>query len=601
MGVDRAAIVADPGRGLEPDAARRFQRLRGAARAARAGRLHPRHARASATIELEVDPRVLIPRPETEHLVEAALDLPARRARGRRRHRLGRGRAGAEGRAARPATWSRPTPAPTRSPWRGPTRRGSGSTSSCCEGDLLEPRRRPARRRRSPTRPTSPTRDRARSRRRSRATSRRWRCSRARTGSTLIRRLLPARGRHRRARWSRSRSAWARPTRSRSCMRDGGLRRHRDRAPTWPGSSASWWAGDDAHGAADAPRRSRAASRRRRRRRVPGRHRLRARLRRRTRRDAVERLYALKGRRAGQARRGDVLRPRARVRRAARARAAHARAARAAAARRGHRAAARTRCGRFPLACGPDPHTLGLRVPDLAGAARGVRWPVLQSSANHAGGPTRGGSTTCRRRSAATPTSCSTAASCPARRRRSSTCGASSSTACGPCCAGRRARARDRARGCARPAGGTVRAHSPWRPPMTDLQPDYFERPLADVDPEVAEALDRELERQRRTLEMIASENFVPAGGPRVPGQRADQQVRRGLPRQALLRRLRVRRRDRAARDRPREGAVRRRARQRPAARRRAGQHVRLPRAAAARATRSWASRCRTAATSATG
>src|SRR3712207_5336634 len=45
---------------------------------------------------------------------------------------------------------------------------------------------------------------------------------------------------------------------------------------------------------------------------------------------------------------------------------------------------------------------------------------------------------------------------------------------------------------------------------MPDLQPDYFERPLADVDPEVADALDDELERQRRTLEMIASENFVP-------------------------------------------------------------------------------------------
>jgi glycine hydroxymethyltransferase len=45
---------------------------------------------------------------------------------------------------------------------------------------------------------------------------------------------------------------------------------------------------------------------------------------------------------------------------------------------------------------------------------------------------------------------------------------------------------------------------------MTDLHPDYFERPLADVDPEVAEALDRELERQRCTLEMIAAENFVP-------------------------------------------------------------------------------------------
>jgi glycine hydroxymethyltransferase len=45
---------------------------------------------------------------------------------------------------------------------------------------------------------------------------------------------------------------------------------------------------------------------------------------------------------------------------------------------------------------------------------------------------------------------------------------------------------------------------------MTALQPDYFERPLADVDPEVAEAIGRELERQQNTLEMIASENFVP-------------------------------------------------------------------------------------------
>src|SRR5919201_1048285 len=45
---------------------------------------------------------------------------------------------------------------------------------------------------------------------------------------------------------------------------------------------------------------------------------------------------------------------------------------------------------------------------------------------------------------------------------------------------------------------------------MTDLQPDHFERPLAEVDPEVADAIDREVERQRRTLEMIASENFVP-------------------------------------------------------------------------------------------
>src|SRR5918997_3674097 len=42
------------------------------------------------------------------------------------------------------------------------------------------------------------------------------------------------------------------------------------------------------------------------------------------------------------------------------------------------------------------------------------------------------------------------------------------------------------------------------------MQPDYFERPLADIDPEVAEAIDAEVLRQQRTLEMIASENFVP-------------------------------------------------------------------------------------------
>ena len=41
--------------------------------------------------------------------------------------------------------------------------------------------------------------------------------------------------------------------------------------------------------------------------------------------------------------------------------------------------------GRWPLACGPDPGTLGLRVPRVPALA-GMRHPVLQSSANHAGG-----------------------------------------------------------------------------------------------------------------------------------------------------------------------------------------------------------------------
>ncbi len=45
---------------------------------------------------------------------------------------------------------------------------------------------------------------------------------------------------------------------------------------------------------------------------------------------------------------------------------------------------------------------------------------------------------------------------------------------------------------------------------MPELPSDFFERPLADVDPEIAEVLQLELERQQRTLEMIASENFVP-------------------------------------------------------------------------------------------
>jgi glycine hydroxymethyltransferase len=42
------------------------------------------------------------------------------------------------------------------------------------------------------------------------------------------------------------------------------------------------------------------------------------------------------------------------------------------------------------------------------------------------------------------------------------------------------------------------------------LPHDYFNRPVAEVDPEIAEVLALELDRQQRTLELIASENFVP-------------------------------------------------------------------------------------------
>jgi glycine hydroxymethyltransferase len=45
---------------------------------------------------------------------------------------------------------------------------------------------------------------------------------------------------------------------------------------------------------------------------------------------------------------------------------------------------------------------------------------------------------------------------------------------------------------------------------VPDLSSDFFSRPVEDVDPEIAEVLRLELRRQQRTLEMIASENFVP-------------------------------------------------------------------------------------------
>ena len=45
---------------------------------------------------------------------------------------------------------------------------------------------------------------------------------------------------------------------------------------------------------------------------------------------------------------------------------------------------------------------------------------------------------------------------------------------------------------------------------MTDLPDDFQTAHLAEVDPDIARVLDRELARQQGTLEMIASENFVP-------------------------------------------------------------------------------------------
>jgi release factor glutamine methyltransferase len=74
--VDRAALITDRERGLEPDEARAFMDL-AARRREREPIAYILGRKGFRTIELAVDARVLVPRPETEHVVEAALELPA--------------------------------------------------------------------------------------------------------------------------------------------------------------------------------------------------------------------------------------------------------------------------------------------------------------------------------------------------------------------------------------------------------------------------------------------------------------------------------------------------------------------------------------------
>jgi glycine hydroxymethyltransferase len=64
----------------------------------------------------------------------------------------------------------------------------------------------------------------------------------------------------------------------------------------------------------------------------------------------------------------------------------------------------------------------------------------------------------------------------------------------------------------------------------SDLPPDFFNRPLADVDPEIAEVLALELDRQQRTLEMIASENFVPVSVLECQGSVLTNKYAEGYP-----------------------------------------------------------------------
>ena len=86
LGVDRAALVSDPGREVSPTVARLIgERVR--RRIAREPVAYVLGRKGFRRIELVVDRRVLIPRPESELLVEAALGLPP----GARVHDVGTG------------------------------------------------------------------------------------------------------------------------------------------------------------------------------------------------------------------------------------------------------------------------------------------------------------------------------------------------------------------------------------------------------------------------------------------------------------------------------------------------------------------------------
>jgi glycine hydroxymethyltransferase len=61
-------------------------------------------------------------------------------------------------------------------------------------------------------------------------------------------------------------------------------------------------------------------------------------------------------------------------------------------------------------------------------------------------------------------------------------------------------------------------------------QPASFSSPLSETDPEIAAVLEQELDRQRHTLEMIASENFVSRGILEAQGSVLTNKYAEGYP-----------------------------------------------------------------------
>jgi release factor glutamine methyltransferase len=87
LDADRAALWLDPGREVSGEAARWFRDAVRRRTVERVPVAYLTGRRGFRRLDLEVDARVLVPRPETEHVVEALLDLPA----GARVHDVGTG------------------------------------------------------------------------------------------------------------------------------------------------------------------------------------------------------------------------------------------------------------------------------------------------------------------------------------------------------------------------------------------------------------------------------------------------------------------------------------------------------------------------------
>ena len=155
-----------------------------------------------------------------------------------------------------------------------------------------------------------------------------------------------------------------------------------------------------------------------------------------------------------------------------------------------------------------------------------------------------------------------------------------------------------RSRAAATPAASTQIAEHRARggTDVTDARADL----TTDRTPSCSTLIDREVERQNTDAPADRLENFTSPAVLRGRRLGAHQQVHRGLPGQALLRRQRGHRRGRGPGPRPGQGAVRRRARQRAAALGRQRQHGASTWRCSSRATRCWACASTTAATSPT-